>query len=171
MKKIILITAACFFCFSLFSYSQDGTSINLKGYNSKNYQQYFDSLHKKNVQKIKDLDHSYDCYVVFKIEKNSISNFEFIEIPKAQLPELAKKYIYELFSTTNGMWEYKKIDKVKIEAKEFLFSISILKSNQTIKERVKDSEYYFEFALEKLKHHERLKEYSFLNENKITLSF
>jgi hypothetical protein len=100
-----------------------------------------------------------------------MNNFEFIEIPKAPIPELAKKYICELFSTTNGMWEYHNKETSKIETREFLFSISLLKSNQTIKERMKDSEYYLEFALEYLKQHERLKGSSFFNENQITLSY
>ena len=171
MKKIILITATCFFCFSFISFAQPDTSIYLKGYNNKNFIHYFDSLHKENAATLKNLNHSYKCYILFRIKKNSMNNFEFIEIPKAPIPELAKKYICELFSTTNGMWEYHNKETSKLETREFLFSISLLKSNQTIKERMKDSEYYLEFALEYLKQHERLKGSSFFNENQITLSY
>ena len=172
MKKNILIVSSFLFLFNIMSFSQCDSAIFLKGYNPKNYIKYFDSLHTIKKEVIANLNHSYSCYIIFKIDKNAnISNFEFIENPEAPLPEIAKNYIKDLFLTTNGMWVYEKKGIAKTNSDELLFSLSLLKTNQPILERLKDVEKSFEFALMSLPKQKRLEGYSEIKERIITLSF
>lgn len=172
MKKMFLISVSYLFIFNLFSFSQEDSSIYLKGYHAENYINYFDSLHKIKKEAIKDLNHSYSCYVIINIDKKgNLSNFEFIEIPEARLPELAKNYIKYLFSTTNGMWKCEKIETDKGNSDKLLFSISLLKSDQLIQERLKDLDKSIKFALIYLSKQKRLEGYNLTKERVISLSF
>jgi hypothetical protein len=169
MKKIFLITITFFF--GVQSYSQVDSSFYLKGYKSLNYIKYFDSLNNEKKDIVKNLDHSYSCYVIFKIYKSNIIDFEFIEIPKATLPDLVKEYIKNLFSTTNGMWINEKTENVNNDYKEVLFSVSLLKSNQSIRERLNDLKDEFEFTLIGLPKAKRLKNYELISHRNINLVY
>lgn len=172
MKKKLFISVIYLFIFNLFSFSQEDSNIYLRGYQAKNYINYFDSLHNLKKEVIKDLNHSYSCYVIINIDKKgNLSNFEFIEIPEARLPELAKNYIKYLFSTTNGMWECEKIEMEKRTSNELLFSVSLLKSDQPIQERLKDLDKSIEFALKNLSKQKRLEGYNLTKERIISFSF
>ena len=172
MKKTILIVASFLFVFNLISFSQSDSGYYLKGYDPKNYLNYFDSLHNIKKGAIENLNHSYSCYIVFKVDKNaSISNFEFIEIPDAPLTENVKDYIKHLFYTTNGRWGHKKTSLDKINSDDLLFSLTLVKASQSIHERLKDLDKSFEFALMSLSKQKRLEGYNLIMERNITLSF
>src|SRR5450432_1717573 len=106
MRKLFFLITLFLFVSSLRSFSQNDTNAYLKGYNETNYFKYFDSLNSLKKATIQHLNHTYKCYVVFKVDTNAIvTDFELIEIPEARLPEIARRYIEDLFTSTNGKWQ------------------------------------------------------------------
>ena len=109
---------------------------------------------------------------MFKVDTNAnITDFEFIEIPEAPIPEIAKSYIKYLFASTNGKWQQLVTGLRKSISSDLLFSLSLLKIDQSIDKRLKDLDKSFEFALRRLPLQKRLKEYNLQNEKIISLIF
>lgn len=152
------------------AFSQNDSDVYLAGYDKNNYFKYFDSLHNKQKVTIQSLNHTYKCYLVFKIDTNAnLTNFELIEIPDAPLPEIAKIYVQNIFNSTNGKWVLN--NKHKAFSDDLLFSVSLLKMNQSPEQRIKDFAPSFEFTIKGLQLHRRLKAYNLQNEVSITLPF
>ncbi|MBL0337589.1 MAG: hypothetical protein IPP73_20395 [Chitinophagaceae bacterium] len=172
MKKKIAALVYVLLTLTISSFSQNDSLIYLKGYDTKSYLQYFDSLHNVKKEALSTLEHSYSCYIIFYIDKDgNISDFEFIEIPEAPLPEIAKNYIKYLFSATNGMWTSNKMEINKGKLSELFFSVTLLKANQAIEERLKDLDKAIAFSLLELKKQKRLIGKDLTKERIMTFSF
>ena len=134
-----------FFLITLFvqtsAFAQENREAYLKGYNDTNYFRYFDSLHKLRNTSFESLNHSYQFHVAFKIDTNSnVINFEVIEIPGINLPEIVKEYIENLVVLTNGKWQPQIKSGNKVISDDLVYLVSFVKKNQTVEERAKDAE-------------------------------
>ena len=149
-----------FFLLALFvqnsAFSQENREAYLKGYNDTNYYRYFDTLNKLTGTALQQLNHSYDCDVVFKVDTNAnIIDFEIIEIPGAELPTIAKIYIRELFSSANGKWQPQVKDSKKVVSDDMVYRVGLIKKSQTMEERIKDSQKMREYFLTAASIHKR----------------
>lgn len=170
MKNVYWIGIMLFLVNNTRALGQSDSDLYLSGYSNNNYYQYFDSLHSVRKGAIQDLNHSYKCYIVFRICANAnIDDLEIIEIPEAPLPENVKVYIQDLFFSTNGKWAFK--NTLKAFSGDLLFSVSLLKSNQSPEQRIKDVAKIFQFSLSGLQLQKRLMAYNLQNEKSLTLPF
>jgi hypothetical protein len=170
MKKYLITTLLLLIWFT--SFCQKDSLVFIKGYNETNYLQYFDSLHRIEKEILKSLNHSYYCYVKFEINSNNeVANFDLIEMPEAPLPALAKKYIKDLFLSSNNKWIKKKIPDSSHISEYLLFSVSLKNKRETIEETLKVDNKYFDFLLTYMPLQAKLKGYSLKDEKSLHLSF
>jgi hypothetical protein len=155
--------------FRLYANCQKDSPI-LAGYDQTNYRRYFDSINKQSKSTIESLNHSYDCWVVFKLDTlGKVYDYELIEIPEAPLPALAKEYLKNIFFSTSGKWTYQ--NKKPTTSEDMLFSILLRKESQSIENYVKDTTNTFEFLLIVLPKLPRLKGVNTDNGINITLFY
>ena len=123
------------------AFAQESREASLKGYNDTNYFRYFDSIHKLRNERFERLSHSYQFYVAFKIDTNSmVFDLDVIELPGINLPEVVKTYIRNLIVSTNGKW-WPQIKKGnEIISDDLVYLVSFIKKNQTVEERARDAE-------------------------------
>ncbi|MBC7936307.1 MAG: hypothetical protein H7Y86_13230 [Rhizobacter sp.] len=172
MKKYLTLSVLLLFNYFI-CYAQNDSAIYLKGYEKTNYLRYFGSLHELKKASISNLEHSYYCVVVLKVDSTAkVTNLEIIEMPDAILPQLAKKYIESVFWSTQDKWviENKNLFAKK-PARSLFFDVDLLKINQSIDQRLKDYEKHMEFVLFVMPHHPSLKDYDPRHLNLVTLAF
>jgi hypothetical protein len=147
MQKIFFVIIMSFLLSQMKVCGQKSSDLYLEGCGEQGYAAFFDSVHNLRKDFIKDLNHSYYCYVVFNIDSSSSSyDFQLIEHPDARLPDAVKKYIRELFELTNGKWQIRAWTQGNSSPRSLAFLVSLLKSDQPINERLKD-DIAFELSL------------------------
>jgi hypothetical protein len=130
-------------------FSQENREAFLRGYNNRNEYLYFDSVNKVSNDDLKHLDHTFSFYVVFKIDTTAtVIDFEIIEIPVAEiLPAIVKTYIKKLVMSTNGKWLPQIKSYKKVISDEMIYQGDLVKKEQSIGDRMKDSEPIIEYFL------------------------
>jgi hypothetical protein len=88
--------------------------------------------------------------VIFDVHSNgSISNIEFLQLPKAPLDPKAKEHLASVFQATDGKWMLNEIESGQA-TKKVIFSVSLVKSSQPLKARLDDQSKIVEYSLMQL---------------------
>jgi hypothetical protein len=147
MKQVFLILCTCVSLSAAFS--QTNSKAYLKDYKDYKAFYFFDSLNKRCVSELAGLNGMYECFVTFKVDTNAnITDFLIEEIPVSKPPQLVKTYIEKLLKASNGLWIPQIKNGRKVISDEMIYRIDILRKNQSIQERTKDTEKIMQFYYE-----------------------
>jgi hypothetical protein len=127
--------------------SQENREATLSGYNNQNYYLYFDSIAKLiKYDELDRLNNSYHFYVTFKVDiEGKVMEFEIIEVPGAEVPGIVKEYIYLIIKSTDRNWIPQIKNNNKIVSDKLVYLVSLVKKNQNLRDKVKDSEPVIEY--------------------------
>ena len=155
------------------AFSQDNRNAVIKGYKSMYEYIYFDSVNKLSNNQIRDLKKTYTAYITFKVDTTAnIIDLEIIEIPGIDLPAIIKTYFEKLVRSTNGQWMPQMKDSKKVVSDEFIFQVDLVKKDQSIEDRVKDSEPITEYFFGSKKKVDKIERIAFsTNKRLIPLSY
>ena len=133
---------------AVLSAAQVNRGVAIDGYINREYI-YFDSVSALNRSELKHLDSAYDCFVSFKIDTSAvIVSFKITELPVCPLPSVVKRYIKKLFASANGNWLPQLKNSCKVISDEMIWSVRMVKADQSIGERMKVMERLVEYYLE-----------------------
>jgi hypothetical protein len=133
------------FCLALFLSGKIVAQLSrdavINGYKSMYEYIYFDSVNKLSNHQLNGFKNSYVFYVTFKVDTTAkVNDLEIIEITAMELPASIKGYIEKLIVSTNGQWLPQINDSKKVVSDEFLYQVSLMKTDQGLKDRVRDTE-------------------------------
>lgn len=169
MKQIFLLIS--FFLFTIIGFAQNNNGLSLKDYPEDNLNAYFDSMNNQSKDKISFLSHSYDCYVIFTVNRDgSYNDFEILENSLVPLHPQIRKYIFSLFQPTNGKWVLDASD-ANTTSKKVIFLFSFINTKQSMEERINDQTHLVEYSVMKLPEEKRRRGIPVNQEKKITLKF